>query len=457
MKKGLSLQALRNFWERWSTGSVNRKIFGATMLVGAITVLVKIVGFGREIILSYVFGTGDALDAFYIALLLPAFVTNVVVGALKSACIPTYIQVQRQQGDEPANRLFTGVLFWNVLLVGGLALLLAIASPYILPLMASAFSPEKLALTRSLLLILLVMMVLGSFVALWGGVLNTQDRFAQVAAAPALVTIGSIVLLLTLGNVLGVYALAIGMVVGTVGSVLLIGRSLKRTGVPIMPRWYGSDASFQQVVGQFFPVLAAAFLSNNASLIDNSMAAMIGEGSVSALNYGRKLPALFIGVSSLALSTAILPHFSRMTAAHDWDGVRSTLRIYTRLFFAAMLPVALILVFFSEPIVGILFNRGAFTDEDVKIVSGVQAMYALNIPFYVINNMTVRVISSLKKNHFLTIASVMSLLLNIGFNYLFIYFIGLKGIALSTTMVYFFSWVFLTIMVHRGIKNLEKQ
>ncbi|NJO07175.1 MAG: oligosaccharide flippase family protein [Chloroflexaceae bacterium] len=196
-------------------------------------------------------------------------------------------------------------------------------------------------------------------------------------------------------------------------------------------------------------------MMGNATLVDQSMATMAGSGAVSTFNYGTKIITMLLGVGSLALSTAALPHFSQMIAVKDWAGLRHTLKTYTRLIFGVSVPLMIGIMLFSEQIIGILFGRGAFTADDVYQAAQVQTMFALQIPFFVLTIFLVRVVSALRHNHFLTWGSGINLFLNIALNYLFVDFFGLKGIALSTAVVYSISWLYLSVVTRHLLRVYE--
>ena len=203
------------------------------------------------------------------------------------------------------------------------------------------------------------------------------------------------------------------------------------------------------------PMVAGAFLMTSTSLIDQSMAAMLGPGSVSTLNYAAKAVTLILGIGSISLGTAVFPHFSRMVAVYDWAGIRYTLKTYTYLILLVTIPLTLILVFFSESLVRFFFERGAFTSADTWRVSQVQALFLLQVPFYFLGILMVRLISSLKINRILMQAAIINLFLKITFNYFLMQRLGAAGIALSTTLVYVVSFIYCSIMLYKQIKTLE--
>ena len=430
-------------WRSWCERSTNRRIFAAIISVGGFTIMVKLAAIAKQLVIASGFGTSDALDAFLIAFLVPSFAINVAAGSFNAALIPTYIEVREREGQDAAQRLFASVMVLSTLLIIALSGVLALLSPYFIPIIGSGFSPEKQALTRSLFFVTLPVLVISGLATIWASILNAEERFALAAVAPIMIPAVAVAAILLLGTKWGIYALAIGTVGGGLLEAALLARGLKRQGFPLFPRWYGLSPAVKQVARQYAPMAAGALLMSSTEVVDQSMAAMLGPGSVSALSYGNKVVSLIIGIGSLSLSTAIFPHFSRMVASNDWTGVRATVKTYVRLVLLITVPMTLAVFYLSDPVVAFLFERGAFTSGDSRLVGQIQALYILQLPFYIMGIMIVRLISAFKANHILMWGAVISLILNIFFNILFMRLMGLKGIALSTSCVYMFSLLFL--------------
>jgi len=207
-------------------------------------------------------------------------------------------------------------------------------------------------------------------------------------------------------------------------------------------------------MSQYAPMVAGGLLMGSTTLVDQSMAAILGSGSVSALSYGNKIVAFVLGVGSLGLSTAVFPHFCRMVAVSDWIGVRYTLKTYSRLVLVVTVPFTLILIYFSESIVRLVFERGAFTMADTRIVGQVQAFYLLQVPFYMLGITVVRLISSLKANIVLMKAAFVNLFSNIILNYMLMQWLGIAGIALSTAIVYLISLIYCWMSMNKKLRDL---
>jgi len=442
-------------WRGWRNGSVNRRILTAMIIVGAFTLVVKTAGIVRQLVVANQFGTSDALDAFLIAFLIPSFAVNVVAGSFNAAFMPTYIQIRAEQGREAAQRLFSTVTVGSTILIVVISCFLALLSPHIISVIGSGFSPDKQALTRSIFFVVLPVLVISSLATIWANILNAGERFALAALAPIMTPVVTVIALLAMGTLWGIYALAIGTVGGFFLEAVLLAWGLKQHGFSLIPRWHGLDRSVKQVARQYAPMAAGALLMSSTELVDQSMAAMLGPGSVSALNYGNKIVALIIGIGSMALSTAVFPYFSRMVAVNDWIGVRHTLKTYARLVLFVTVPVTLILFCVSDSIVTLLFERGAFTADDSRVVGQVQALYILQIPFYVLGIMGVRLLSALKKNQILMRISAVNLATNIVGNYVLISYLGVAGISLSTSVVYAISMSLIYLFLNSQLGKLE--
>jgi len=434
---------------------MNRRIFSAMMTVGVLTVLAKAASASKDLATAYQFGAGDALDAFLIAWLVPTFAINLVSGSLNAALIPSYIQVLNQAGAEAAQRLFASTMVCNLVLMFLVIVSLTFAGPYLLPLLASGFNQDKLALTGDLYDVLLPCLMLTGVATTWHAVLNARERFAMSAVTPSVSALVTTMLIVLCADRMGIYALAWGAVAGFAVEAMILGWWLRRAGISLLPRWHGVTAPLRQVWAQYAPMLAGAFLMGGTDIVGQSLAASLGSGSNAALSYGSKLPSLVVGVGTLAVSTAVLPYFSRLVASGDFRALRHTVITYARLVVCATIPLTFLTVYYSEPLVHALFQRGAFTAEDAQRVAWVQSLYLLQIPPYTLGILAVRLISSLQANHILMWSSASNLMVSLLLNYVLMQWLSVAGIALATSLMYLFSMIFLVYMASRLINERE--
>jgi putative peptidoglycan lipid II flippase len=426
-----------------SVASADHRIFRATTILSSLAGLVLVATTAKELAVANYFGRGDALDAYLTAYVLPSFMVNIVAGSFNAAVIPTFVEVREKEGAAAAQRLFSSAMVWSLAILGTISLLLAAFAPWYLPLLGSGFGVAKLILTRRLLYLLLPMIAMSAITVNGTAVLNAGERFALPALLPILAPTGALVFLFAFGRTWSIYALACGTVAGTAMQCWALARTARSHGISLRPRWHGLDPKLRQVIGQYVPMVAGALLMGTTDLVDQGMAAMLPAGSVSALGYARKIVTVPVVVGALPLGAAALPYFSEMAAKQDWASCWRTLRTYSGLVALVTVPATAGLFLFAQPLVRILFQRGAFTAHDTLIVARTEAWLALEIPFYVLATLGVRLVSALKRNGTLMGIAAWNTALNAGLNWVLMRRYGVAGIALSTSIVYVVSCVFL--------------
>jgi putative peptidoglycan lipid II flippase len=150
-----------------------------------------------------------------------------------------------------------------------------------------------------------------------------------------------------------------------------------------------------------------------------------------------------LGIGALAVSTAVLPHFSRMVTMADWPGLRHTLLTYSRWLLIGTLPVTVVLIYYSEPVVALAFQRGAFSAANTHLAGQIQMMYLLQVPLYVVSMLFVKLISALKANQLFMWGNAINLSMCILLTYVLMQRFEVIGIALATSLMYLISCGFL--------------
>lgn len=407
------------------------RMLADTATVGGWTSAVKLAGALKVIIAARLFGAGDAMDAYLIAFLLPSFFMDMFASTLDPALIPTLIEVREKQGRPASNALYRSVL---CAAAGGLliaALAVAALSGLLVPFVASSFSPSKLAYTRQLLLLMILVVPLSALACTWRAVLNSEHRFAYSAAVPAITPLISIAALLIAGKQYGVLALAIATLAGGTVEAVLAGIGVKRLGYPILPRWFGFSIAMRQVAAQYAPLVAVTLVMAGSALIDQGMAARLGSGSVAALSYGTKLLTVLMVIGPTAIGTAVLPHISVSAVLRKPAALHRTLLRYGLLVLGVILPVTAGLIWFSEPLIRIVLQKGAFDAAATHLVAAVQRASLLQLPVAVLLALEIRLSSAQKANRILYRVAALSLLLTFVLDILFMRWWGVVGIALA--------------------------
>jgi putative peptidoglycan lipid II flippase len=436
---------------RLGSGTVNQRIASATIIIMAGTVLVKIAAAIKDIVIAGHFGLGDDLDALLIALVMPSFVTGVIAYSLNGAFVPAYVRVREREGIVAAKRLFGNVMLLSVALLLACTLLLASAAGPLLKLLAWQFTSEKLALTESLYLLLLPVVVVGGQITLWGAVLNADEKFALAALAPILSPLIIMAALVSFVPGLTIGGLAWSIVIGSVAELAVLGVALARKGLLPVPRWWGETNDTREVLRQYVPAVAATIVMSSTTVIDNAMASWLGSGAVAALAYGNKIPAFLAAAGMTALGSAVLPHFSRLVATRDHAAIRHTLSTYSRWLLILAIPVTLVFMAASEWLVRVLFERGAFGADDTAQVTLIQQMYLIQIPFVMVGILGGRLLIAMSKMYLLSIMAVINLAVVVVGNLVLMRWLGVSGIALATSIMYIVSTAMIWVLVNRSL------
>jgi len=424
--------------------SIHRSILHAALSVGAAGIVVKLIATAKEIAVASVYGRSDAMDAFLAAALIPSLLVNLISESMNQALVPTLVRVREQEGRERAQQLLSNSMLCMCLLLGAASALMALLAHGFFPLIASHFSPAKLALSIRLFYGLLPIVLLTGIATNCTAILNTLDRFALPALAPAVISVAIVIGALCFGSRFGIWAMVYATLAGSLVHVVLVAWMMEAHGYPFRLRWHGMTDATREVAGQYGPVLLSSVVASGGLLVDQSMAAMLPAGSVSALVYANRFVSVVLTLLAGAISTAIVPYFSRMIAHRDWAGCRYTLRTWVRLTAVVSIPIAVLLIAGAGPLVRIAYQHGRFGPHDTTIVASVLAMYAIQIPFYVTSRVYYRFIVAMRRTDLVLYCGSINLALDIVLNLVLMHWFGVAGIALATSLwtvsTFFFVW-----------------
>ena len=325
-------------------------------------------------------------------------------------------------------------------------------SPVLFPLMGYGFEPEgkKLGIVLEKFLIFLIL-IDGSSI-LFMAILQAQKRFFSLQLAPVFINIITILLLLFFHEKLGIYTLVWGFLLGTLGKAIFMAVSIHQSGF----RFFGKLTFDRTKISAFFllalPLLGSELIANVNLLVDQVMATSLAAGAVSTLRYAFRVNDMPIQIVILALSNAIFPFVIEKVLQKDLEGLRYYFNQLIIFLGLLTLPIIGLVLLFSQEVIGILFQRGAFDLRATQQTAQTLLFYNLGLFFYAYAFANGVFFSALKDNKPLFYMGCLSVILNIVFNLIFMRFFGVKGIALSTT----FTMGVATILFMYLIKNRIK-
>jgi putative peptidoglycan lipid II flippase len=366
-------------------------MFGKILTVGGYTLLSRVTGFMRDIMLAAIIGAGPVADAFFVAFRLPNHFRAIFAeGAFNAAFIPAYARVRTQGGPQAASlfgdRIFTLLLASQIVLLA-LAMLF---TPQAIEVLAPGFSrePQQFALAVSLTRITFPYLLLITLVTLWGGILNALHRFAAAAAAPILL---NVTMMATLATVFlfpsAGHAAAWGVLISGVLQAFLVGGDAFHAGVMTSFRTLKWDDDVRRFFKALVPATVGSAGTQLALFADTIIASFLSAGAISALYYADRIDQLPIGVIGIAIGTVLVPEMTHRLAAGDEAGARSAQN--RAIEFALLLAVPCVVAFIAVPgpIMRGLFMRGAFTAQDAHAAAQTLMAYTIGlIPFVLIRS-----------------------------------------------------------------------
>jgi putative peptidoglycan lipid II flippase len=421
--------------------------------VGGWTLVSRLAGFVRDVVMAAVMGTGPVADAFVVAFRLPNHFRPIFgEGAFNAAFVPTYASVHETGGAAPA-RLFAGRVFALMLIVQIIILVAALAAmPWVVGVLAPGFTadPAKFALTVTLSRITFVYLLFITLVTVVSALLNAHDRFAAAAGAPILLNlslIGALALAFLFPS--AGHAAAWGVALAGVLEFLLVWFDAHRAG--LMPRLERPrlDAEMRRFFRTLGPAVVGSNVAQIAILADTFLASLLPTGAVSSLYYADRLYQLPVGVIGIAAGTVLLPEMSRRIAAGDVAGAHGAQNRAIGLTLALAAPFVVAFLAIPELIMSALFGRGAFDAAAAERASAVLAAYAIGLPAVVLIRSAVASFHARADTTTPVIAALVAVAINVALKIALSGRLDAAGLALATSIGTWANLVLLLVLAYR--------
>lgn len=415
----------------------------------------KLVAVGKEMAVAAVYGRSDAIEAFFIAVLIPTLLINLISESMNQALVPTFVRVRALEGLEKAQELFANSMLWMCVLLAAVTCAMAVAARGFFPLIASHFSQLKIALSVRLFYGLLPVILIAGVATLCTGVLNTFERFTLPALAPVANSIAIIVGILLFGGRMGIWAMIYATLAGALVHAGLVGIMLERHGLRLRLRWYGMTQATREVGRQYGPVLLSGVVASGGLVVDQAMAAMLPAGSVSALVYANRFVSVILTLLAGSVSAAVTPYFSEMIAYGDWAECRRTLRTWVWISLLVSVPVTAALMLAAHMLIRVALQHGAFGPSDSPVVTRVLVMFAIQIPFFAASRVYYRFLVAFRRTDLIFYCGAINLGLDVVLNLLLMRWFGVAGIALATSLWVVSAFLFLWFWTHKLLPGAD--
>jgi putative peptidoglycan lipid II flippase len=419
--------------------SENSRVVRAAGVVGVATMLSRIFGFIRDMVVAGFFGAGLTTDAFFVAFRIPNLLRRLLAeGSLTVSFVPVFTEYLRNKTREEALEL-ANITFTALSIILVVVSLMGVAfSPLIVTVMAPGFvkAPAQYDLAVFLTRLMFPYIFLISLVALCMGILNSLRHFAAPALSPVVLNLSMIVAALTLRDFFRepIVSLAAGVMAGGILQLVMQWPFLVKMGVRLKPDFHFRHPGVKRIGLLMLPAAFGAAIYQINIFIGTILASLLPTGSVSYLYYADRIVELPLGVFAIAVGTATLPSFSEQVALGKIEELKRTIAFSLRLVLFITIPATVAMILLRSPIISVLFQRGEFGIQATTLTAQALLFYAVGLWAFSVIRIIVAVFYALQDTHTPMKAAIVSLIVNAVFSVALMFPLKHGGIALATSV-----------------------
>jgi len=416
--------------------STNRKIAKASAILIIASSCGCLLALAKEMLVANYFGITRAMDAFYAAVAFPTLINNVLLTTFGAVFIPLFIRYRLKDRME-ANRIASITLNYLVLFLVLTALLLALCAPWIIQYGFHGLARDTATMAVHMLRILCITVVLSGIIGIMTGILNAQEHFTAPAFSNMMITASTILCIVLFVNRWGVLVLPYGLLAGLVAQFLFLVPVLRAKGFNHSLSLTAGHPAVNEMLSLSCVYFWAIIAAQVNLLVDRVMASYLAPGSIAALGYAEKLIQVPIIIFTGSLATAVYPFFSSQVAENKIDELKDSLAKSIRISGLIFIPLTAMLMVLAEPLIQLIFQRGAFGHDATELTSALLICYSLQLFFYTAGIIIIRVFLAFQEMAILVKVASAGVILNVLLNVLFIKLVRppAAGIALSTSCV----------------------
>jgi putative peptidoglycan lipid II flippase len=440
-------------------GSENSRVVRAAGVVGTATMLSRVFGFLRDMIVAGLFGAGLATDAFFVAFRIPNLLRRLLAeGSLTVSFVPVFTEYLKNRTREEALELADIAFTTLSILLVVVSLAGVLLSPLIVTIMAPGFvkTPAQYDLAVFLTRMMFPYILLISLVALCMGILNSLRHFAAPALSPVVLNLAMILAALTLRGFFRepITALAVGVMAGGVLQLAMQWPFLVRMGVRLKPNFRFRHPGVRRIGLLMLPASFGAAIYQINIFIGTILASFLPTGSISYLYYADRIVELPLGVFAIAVGTATLPSFSEQVAQGRFEELKKTISFSLRIILFITIPATVALIALRVPIISVLFQRGAFGVQSTLLTSQALLCYAVGLWAFSVIRIIVSAFYSLQDTRSPMKAAIVALIVNAVFSVALMFPLKHGGLALATSIASAVNVGMLWVILKRRIGEL---
>ena len=422
------------------------------------TLFCRILGLGREIVISNRFGAGIETDAFFVAFMIPNLLRSFLgEGALNSAFIPIFTDYLTNHDRKKAEYFARNVL--NILMII-LIIIVALGiwgAPLLINIIAIGFksNPYKYQLAINLTRIIFPYIGFVAVAAFFMSILNAYDHFLAPAMAPAMLNISVIIFALTLNYKYGVYSLAWGVILGGIGQALVQIPVLAKNKLEYHFTIDFSDPGIKKLLKLLIPAMIGLAITEINVVVDRTIASTLIDGSISALYYSNRLVQFPLGVFGIAISIAIFPTLSKHIAENNIHEFKKSLLFGLRMLLFTTIPSAVGLIVLKDSLIRLIYEHGTFDKVATYMTANALLCYSIGLFAYACVRLITMSFYSLKDAKTPVKIGIYIVFINITLDLILVRYLAHSGLALATSIAAILNLIILLKVLKGRIGNIE--
>lgn len=441
--------------EKSNTG---RTIVQTAVLMAALTLVSKMLGFIREMVIAGFFGTSYIVDAYVMAQSIPNMLFGGIFASIGKAYMPTFSGIVEKQGKEAGNKFTSQLINIAVIIAAILSVIGILLSDSLTAIIAPKFSAETAELTSFYLKITFGYMIFTCVSSIFDSYLRYNGSFLHPIISGYMQNIG-IISIAAVSAYTSHYCFAFGILLGYVLRFVYQVIVVRKIGYH-HSRGASIKGEVRQILVLSVPVFIGSYVSQINSYVDKSLASGLQEGSVAALNYGNILMTFITGLTTTIIATIIYPKITKAAVNEDWEFFNEATDKGISLITIIAVPFGLGAMVFADDVVQIVYERGAFDEIATALTGTAFFFYSCGLIFVALNEFLVQVYYSLKDMKTPIKCAAAGVLVNIILNFLLIGKMAHGGLALATSAAAFVNFTFLFVLLirkHREVAVLKEK
>lgn len=435
------------------------RIARSTAFFSIATAASRVAGLVREIVAAGYYGISGPMSAFTIAFQVPNLIRSLFAdAALQPAFVPVFTEQLEQKNYREAFRLASTLLLIVTMVLGAITALFVLAAPVVIPLFAPGFKGEILDLTVTLSQVLFPILIMLGISGVVVGILNSYDRFGAFAIAPLFWNLTIIAVLVAIEPLFSgndrIYAYAIGILAGTLVQLLIPTWDLRNTPFKFNWSFEWRNPDVRRVLLLMLPVTISLGLINFNLIINSFFASFVSDQAPAAIDKAFRIYQLPQGIFSVAIATVLFPTLARYASRGAIDDLRATLANGMRQILFVLIPAAAAVLVLAEPMIRLIYQRGAFDAAETTVVSTALFWFAFSLPTNGLFLLLTRTFFGLQRPWIPTTIAAGNLAIT-ALAALALYHLGVGGIVASTAIATGASVVAQAAILRRLLGGLE--